>query len=112
MLDRKRPFELPTIMKYRIHYRDGQTVEIPVVLEQQIEHWVQDRALPLAGARVGWSRPLPALAGKRAVLYSMQAENPRPQVEIEFLDAVRTSNRATPAVIAVTLGKILQDYEL
>jgi hypothetical protein len=107
MLDRRRPFEPPTVMKYVLHYTDGQSAEIPVVLEEHVDHWVQDDPKPLEGAMVGWSKPLEALEGRRAVLYSMQAANPRPHVPIRSIDLLRTTDRATPAVLAVTLGEIL-----
>ncbi len=109
MLDRRRPFVPPTVMKYVLHYADGQSAEIPVVLEQHVDHWVQDDPNPLEGAMVGWSKPLEALEGRRAVLYSMQAPNPRPHVPIQSIDVVRTTDRATPAVIAITLGEILTE---
>jgi beta-galactosidase len=107
MHDRRRPFVLPTVLKYVLHYADGQTAEIPVVLEKQIDHWLKEVAIPLEGAQIGWSRPLEALEGKRAVLYSMQAANPRPDVEIKTIDVVRASTRATPAVLAISTGKVI-----
>ncbi|MHC4401644.1 MAG: glycosyl hydrolase 2 galactose-binding domain-containing protein [Planctomycetota bacterium] len=107
MLDRRRPFAAPTVARYVLHYADGQSAEIPVVLERHVDHWAQEEPKPLEGALVGWSRPLEALEGERAVLYSMQAANPRPQVAIDSIDLIRATDRATPAVVAVTLGEIL-----
>jgi beta-galactosidase len=107
MTARRRPFVLPTVLKYVLHYTDGQTAEIPVVLEKQIDHWLKDDSLPLEGAQIGWSRPLAGADGKRAVVYSMQAANPRPDVEIKTIDVVRASTRATPAVLAITTGKVI-----
>jgi hypothetical protein len=105
--DRKRPFELPVVMKYVLHYRDGETREIPVTLERHIDHWIQPKPRPLFEARVGWHKPLPALDGRHAVLYSMQATNPRPDVEIQSIEVVRTSDRAVPAVLGITPGDII-----
>jgi hypothetical protein len=107
MSDRKRPFELPEVMKYVLHYADGQQREIPVVLERQIGHWVQDQPAPLSDAQVAWRQPLPSLDGRYAVLYAMQAANPRPDVVIESIDLIRTSQRAVPAVLGITLGEVL-----
>lgn len=109
MLDRKRPFVLPTVMKYVLHYSDDRTAEIPVTLEKQIDHWLVEDAKPLENARIGWSRPVEAAEGKRAVLYSTQVANPRPDAEIESIEVLRTDNRATPAIIAITLGEIIKD---
>jgi len=107
MSDRKRPFELPEVMQYVLHYADGEVRQIPVVLERHIDHWAKDQPRPLSAARLGWQKPLDGLEGRAALLYSMQAANPRPDVEIESIDVVRTSPRACPAVLAVTLGEIL-----
>jgi hypothetical protein len=83
MSDPRRPFELPEVMKYVLNYADGQQREIPVVLQRQIGHWVQDDPAPLPDARIAWRQPLPALEGRHAVLYAMQAANPRPDVPID-----------------------------
>jgi hypothetical protein len=91
-----------------LHYADGKTAEIPVVLERQIDHWIQDQPKPLIGARVGWSRCLDALEGKHAIIYSMQADNPRPNVEIESIDIRRTDDRGAFAVLAITAGEAVQ----
>jgi beta-galactosidase len=108
MNDARRPFELPIVMKYVLHYADGQTTEIPVVLERQIDHWDREQPAPLFEARVAWRQPLDTLEGREAVLYSMQAANPRPDVAIESIDIVRTSERAVPAVLGITLGEVIQ----
>jgi hypothetical protein len=107
MTDRRRPFELPEVMKYVLHYADGQTREVPVILERHIDHWVQDSPMPLEAARIGWRKPLEGLDGMNAVLYSMQAANPRPDVEIRSIDIHRTGHRAAPAVLGITLGEII-----
>ena len=85
----------------------ARSADIPVVLEQHVDTWTRDKAAPLSGARIAWSKPLEALGGKAAVLYSMQAANPRPDVEIKTLDIVRAGTRATPAVLAVTTGTVI-----
>jgi hypothetical protein len=41
------------------------------------------------------------------VLYAMQAANPLPDVLIETIDLIRTSQRAVPAVLGITLGEVL-----
>jgi beta-galactosidase len=107
MNDRKRPFVLPTVLEYVLHYGDGQTTTIPVVLERNIDHWVQPELKPLLGARVGWSHRFDALEGSHAVIYSMQADNPRPEVEIESIEIRRTENRGAFAVLAITVGEVV-----
>jgi hypothetical protein len=109
MNDRRRPFELPVVMNYVLHYEDGETREIPVTLERQIDHWVRQSPRPLYEARIGWQKPLAELDGNAAVLYSMQAANPRPDVEIDSIEVIRTSPRAVPAVLGITLGVIVKE---
>ena len=79
-----------------------------MTLERQIDHWVQQTPRPLYEARIGWQKPLDGLDGNTAVLYSMQAANPRPEVEIVSIDVVRTSPRAVPAVLGIPLGEIVK----
>jgi beta-galactosidase len=109
MLDRRRPFDPPALMTYVLRYADGQAAEIQAVLERDIDHWIQDEPKPLAAGRIGWSAPLADGSGRRMVVYSMQAANPRPDVEIKSIDVRRTSDRANPAVLAITLGDVLTE---
>ncbi len=115
MRARKRPFELPTVAKYVLHYADGKTAEVPVVLERHIDHWLKADPEPLPGARIGWTTKLEVPKGKetgtmRAALYSMQVNNPRPDVEITSLEMVigPDGQRATPALIAFSTGTIIE----
>ncbi|MDH7570675.1 MAG: hypothetical protein QHJ73_13920, partial [Armatimonadota bacterium] len=105
---RRRGFALPEVLKYVVHYADGSAAEIPVVLEENIEHWLQKEPRPLPGARVAWSVPFPGAApdAERPVLYSMGWNNPRPETPITTIDVVlgRDGRRATPAVLAVSVG--------
>lgn len=107
MSDRRRPFVLPTVMNYVLHYADGESREIPVVLERQIDHWDREQPSPLFEARIAWQQRLDTLEDRHAVLYSMQAASPRPDVAIESIDLVRTSQRAVPAILAITLGEVI-----
>ncbi len=122
-------FRLPEVMRYVVHYADGETAEIPVVLEEHVDHWLQAAGRPLPGALVAATvrvpniealdedglrrqlnlsgdEPTPPASDVRAILYTMQVDNPRPDVEIESIDAVMAGNRAYPAVLAITLGQV------
>jgi beta-galactosidase len=107
MLDNRRPFVPPPLVKYVLHYADGQSAEIKAVLETHLDHWLVDEPRPLEGAQIAWSRPLESAGGARAVLYSMQAVNPRPNEVIESIDVVRAGNRAAPVLVSISLGEIL-----
>jgi beta-galactosidase len=108
LADRKKPFVPPAVLTYVLHYADGQTAEIPIVLGQGIDHWIKKEALPLPGAQIGWAKPMEELGGERAVLYSVQVRNPRPDVAIETIDAVRSDPRAVPAVLGISLGDLVK----
>ncbi len=137
MKDKKRPFELPEVMRYVVHYADGEKVDIPVILEKHINHWLRADPKAQPGAQVAATVRVPGLEGMdrgplesllygrnarrmehpglkpedvRGVLYGMQVTNPRPDVEIESIDVVAPSRkgRAVPAVLAITLGNIAE----
>jgi len=38
----------------------------------------------------------------------MQARNPRPEARVQTIDIVRASDRATPAVVAISLGTVVE----
>ena len=111
-----RPFVSPTVMRYVIHYADGQTAEIPVVLEKHVDHWMTAEPAVLEGAVPAWTGPIEGVDDQKAVLYSMQTQNPRPDVEIGSIDVALPldnngnpqGNRAIPAVLAITLGTIIR----
>ncbi|OPZ19549.1 MAG: hypothetical protein BWZ10_00915 [candidate division BRC1 bacterium ADurb.BinA364] len=119
--DKKRPFILPEVARYRLHYADGQTADIPVILEKHVDHWLLSGREPAAleGADAAWSSSLGARGKNRietkAVAYSMKVANPRPDVEIESIDFLpglnaqnEPENRAVPALLAITLGEIVE----
>ena len=104
----KRDFRAPELWTYIVHYTDGTTAEIPVVLGENVENWLQQTPQSLAGGRVAWSAPfVDAKAdAKRSVLYSMTWNNPKPETQISTLDIVpgRDANRAVAGVVAITAG--------
>ncbi len=106
---RKRPFQRPEILRYVVHYADGRTAEIPVLLGRDIDHWLQEKPKPLSGALIGRTVQVPGVEDRKGVLYSMQVPNPRPGVKIETIDVVlgKNSGRAIPAVLAISLGEVL-----
>lgn len=104
-------FELPEVARYVLTYADGEQLEVPVVLEKHVDHWLQETPTDLAGAALAWHA---AMGDNQAVLYSMKVNNPRREVEIATIDIVPgrrdngdIANRAVPAVVAITTGTIL-----
>ncbi len=89
--------------RYTVTYADGQTVEVPVCAEIDIEDWRQTGApRPIPGAQIAWSRPYPG-SDRCAVAYSMQWNNPRPDVEIRSVGLeYGPDRRGVPVLLALT----------
>jgi hypothetical protein len=91
------------LFHYVVHYADGKSETIPVYSEINIDNAKQDgapRVLP--GAQVAWSAPY-AGTSSSAVAYSMQWNNPRPDVAITSIDmADGDAKRGVPVLLAIT----------
>ena len=86
-----------------------------VILEKHIKHWLQDEPEDIEGAAAAWHAKLSEQGQRQAVLYSMKVNNPRADVEIDSIDILpgvdakgNVSNRAVPAVVAITVGRIAE----
>ena len=118
MNDRRRPFVLPTLAKYLIHYADGKQAEAPVVLEDSVDHWLRKEPQPFMNASIAWSAPIKGAPGMKGVLYSMRFKNSRPDVTIESIDfmnestesrgRIRYQNRGRVALLAITVGTVVR----
>lgn len=104
----RRNFKIPELFQYVVHYADGSTATVPILLEERVENWLQKEPKPLSGARIAWTSPFPGARpdDPRPVLYSTLWRNPKPDVAIKSLDITlgRDGHRAIPAVLAVTVG--------
>ena len=107
------PSLLPEAARYVLHYTDGTTAVIPVVLERDVENWLRDKAEPIQGASIAWTDKVQSSQGSVTILYSMKALNPRPDAEIATIDVVsgrwegnRYTNRCIFGVVAVTVGTL------
>jgi hypothetical protein len=95
------------LCRYVIHYADGQTVEVPILSEIDIDHYRQKGPRSLPGAQLAW-------AGKfensedRAVLYAKQWNNPRPDAAVASVDLVygEDKDRGVPVLIAITAATL------
>jgi hypothetical protein len=94
-----RQFEMA---KYVVHYADGQTAEIPILTECDIEDYRQQAPRAIPGAQIAWTKPYDGTE-YMAVAYAKQWNNPRPNMEITSLDMVYGKDRrGIPALLAVT----------
>lgn len=91
------------LCRYVVHYVDGQTVEIPVYSEINVDHYVQREPAAIPGAQLAWSSRFENSEDSAAV-YSMQWNNPRPGTMIRSIDLVpgKDSERGVPTLIAIT----------
>ncbi len=92
-------------LRYVVNYADGQSVNVPVFAEIDIEHYRQKAPAAIPGAQIAWTREYEGTEFS-AVLYSMQWNNPRPDVEIASVDMLYGDQpRGVPALLALTAAK-------
>lgn len=92
---------------YRLHYVDGQSVELPIRFNVDASDWWEYPHLPqeLPQASVVWrgvtmkGRPQ---GPQRIRLFKRTWDNPRPDIEIARLDVVAEHPVTTPVLIALT----------
>ena len=93
------------MFKYVVTYADGQTAEIPVRSELDIENYVQKTPASIPGAQTAWIRPYEN-SDESAVAYAKQWNNPRPDVEIKSVDMIPVdTSRGTPVLLALTAAQ-------
>jgi hypothetical protein len=91
--------------KYLVHYADGQTEEVSIYSEIDIDHYVQQHPKVLPGAQIAWTRPYEN-SEDHAVAYAKQWNNPRPEVQIASVDMVYLDeSRGVPALLALTAAR-------
>jgi beta-galactosidase len=98
--EQRQRFEL---CKYVIHYADGQSEELPIASEIDIDNFQQHDPKPLPGAQIAWTARFDG-SEDSAALYSKQWNNPHPQVEIRSVDLIpgKDKDRGVPALLGIT----------
>ncbi|MCL1887841.1 MAG: hypothetical protein FWF96_03090, partial [Kiritimatiellaeota bacterium] len=93
------------IARYVVHYADGETVEIPVMAERDVDNHAQPNPAVIPGAQIAWSKKFDA-NDDTAVAYLMQWTNPRPDTPIATLDLLPgKDNAGVPALLALTAAR-------
>ena len=93
---------------YRIHFANGQAVEIPLLYNQNISDWRALDHLPreLPEAVVAWRGDNPKSRAQSHTdafrLFKFTWQNPMPDVEIKSFDFVAEHQRTHPFLIALT----------
>ena len=100
----------PTLFRYRIHYADGQSIDVPVRWNEGVSHWLQENPKPLQMAQVAWAAPVEGHQGWQTTVYSMQWNNPRAGVAIGSVDILppdepNAERLGAPAVIAISTAE-------
>ena len=88
------PPERPVVLRYRVHYADGQTLEIPVRFGESIHNQDRDDFFnkpdgffcDLLWARIVWHTPSGKGQGQVRTLYAMAWPNPRPETVVTAVD--------------------------
>jgi beta-galactosidase len=102
--EERRRFEL---CRYVIHYADGQTADVPVFCELDIDHFLQRDPAALPGAQLAWAGRFEN-SDESAAVYARQWNNPRPGIEITSVDLLpgKDRDRGVPALLAVTAATV------
>ncbi|HLK58434.1 MAG TPA: glycoside hydrolase family 2 TIM barrel-domain containing protein [Chthonomonadaceae bacterium] len=95
----KKQYEM---LRYVVTYADGQTANIPIYAETDIEDYRQQSPAAIPGAQIGWTKRYEG-TDFSAVAYVKQWNNPRPDVTIRSVDMVYgDQKRGVPVLIALT----------
>jgi hypothetical protein len=95
-----------TIGKYVVHYKDGQSKDIPIVYQEGVvDWWFGPKDMPPADALVAWKggNERTRSFGLTIQLFRFAWENPRSDVEIERIDFVTSWVDSAPFLIAATI---------
>jgi len=93
------------LAKYVVRYVDGETVEIPVVSERDVDHYSQAVPAAVPGSQIAWVKKFEA-NDDHAVAYMTQWNNPRPGVAIATLDLLPgKDNAGVPVLLALTAAR-------
>jgi beta-galactosidase len=99
----------PVAFRYVIHFADGQTAEIPVLLDEGVGHWISSKPAGLKSAALAWSARFPGdKSEEEAVVYQFAWTNPRANVAISSIDMAYGKDGdsyGTPVLLAVTAAR-------
>lgn len=80
------------LARYVVHYADGKSENVPVYSEINVDNYKQKTpAAPLPGAQLAWTKPYDK--PDQSAAYSMQWNNPHPEIGITMVDLVTASKR-------------------
>ena len=90
---------------YVIHFADGSTVDVPLILGDNVDSFKSDAPRALKNAGIAWTKAFDS-GKEQAVAYMFQWDNPKPDVPIASVDLVpRNQGIAVPALLAISAAK-------
>ena len=92
------------IGSYIVHYADGQTREIPIIVGRDVADWFSQANENLPDLQIAWSGRNEAsrAAGRTIRLFKSTWQNPVPELAIQSLDFVSSHHSAAPFLVAIT----------
>ncbi len=96
----------PSAGRYRIHYSDGSTVEIPIEMGVDAGDFNTSNGNgKLSRSTLAWegANPVSRSFGTKVGLYHRVWENPRPDLQIVSMDFERTGAPGVPFLVALTV---------
>jgi hypothetical protein len=93
------------IGRYLVHYTDGEQVEIPIILGQDLLDWwnhPEDQNSPVVVAWRG-ENPKSRREGKRIYLFKRTWSNPRPETAVATIDLSASRPGPSPFLVALTV---------
>ncbi len=103
--DERRANKKFEMARYLVRYADGQTVQVPIFAEINIDDYRQKNPQNLPGAQVAWTK-LFGNSDQSATAYTMQWNNPRPDIEIASIGLeLGSDKRGVPVLLAVSAAQ-------
>ncbi|MCZ2342260.1 MAG: hypothetical protein LC104_10755 [Bacteroidales bacterium] len=98
----QKPPAPPTVFQYRIHYKDGETVTVPVRLNDGVAAHATAHATGLPTASLAWTAEND---GQHLAVYQMPWTNPRPHELLTSIEIVAEKGYGIPVILGITAGK-------
>lgn len=93
------------VLTYRIHYIDGESVDVPIRNGMEIGDWFIPVVPPEMKKQIAWQN------NNQSGFFVWKWENPRPDTEIRSLDIISAVTPAVPIVLGITVEETAPDMK-
>jgi WD40 repeat protein/serine/threonine protein kinase len=95
------------IGSYLVHYANGQCLEIPIVVGQDVADWWNEPSEENERLTVAWegTHEVSPQMGSKISLFKTTWENPSPEIAVKCIDFLGTNDGAEPFLVAITVEK-------